>query len=55
VGGLLFFGPSTLSALFAGVLLQKVGPVPTVLIFAAILSLVALAATRNAAMRAVPA
>jgi len=55
VGGLLFFGPSTLSAAFAGMLLQTVGPTPTVLIFAAILLVVALAATRNVAIKAAPA
>lgn len=55
VSNLFFFGSSTLSAAFAGVLLQTVGPTPTVLIFAAILLIAALAATRNAALWTVPA
>ncbi len=52
VGGLLFFGPSTLSAAVAGVLLQTVGPAPTALVFTTVLLVVALAATQNTAIKA---
>jgi len=51
VGGLLFFGPSTLSAAFVGALLQTLGPAPAAVALAAILAATALAATRNSAVR----
>jgi MFS family permease len=52
IASLLFFGPTTLSAAIAGALLQVIGSTFTVLLFAAVLAIAMLTATRNAALKA---